>query len=326
MGKGKDKKAQGNADSGSAEPKAAPELSKDALASLTEKIQSGFQKLNGPAKGEGKPGAKADTTPKKVAAPKDKKPANKPSNERSRKPLASQYDTFRKDGRPPKQDYYQTQSTEDSNRGVKRQRDGEEKPQHKRFDAESSRPESKPRNKTKSVITEEEILKEILELGGSKEDLDIVKDAGLESDDDDIVKVPTGGKADAKVQSELEKFMNSIGLDTKKSAKMAVVADDSEEEDGGVPLEESSEEEEEAEPSKPLSKKEEKEKARKDAKAAKKEAKLQAKRAKEEAKEDKNEEKSERPTKKVTIDAPAKVFPKYPGIGEHSGEKLVSST
>lgn len=231
----------------------APELSSDALAKLTAKIQSGIQGLNSSKKRDGK------DTPKK-----DQKQKNKPAG-KGNWGKQGQNATGTPQKATPKQNRAthaenqraganSSNASQSESRGQKRGRDGNAKSQfsqqngkatHTRFgDGKPKNPERNYKGNDRDVkgnervkkgggkqITDEEMLKEILELGGDKDDLSLVKEVELESDDEEVVKVPSGGNADKAVKSDIEKFMREIGLDTDKYKSSIIASEDEAAED-----------------------------------------------------------------------------------------------
>jgi len=110
--------------------------------------------------------------------------------------------------------------------GKKRSYDGREGPQPTANPASangnSKRVAKKNVTSKKKSISDEDLLKEILELGGTKDDLDMVKD--IDPDDDNVIieggSTVKGGKG---LRGDLQKLIAEIGHDLKTSVLRQVV-------------------------------------------------------------------------------------------------------
>jgi ribosome biogenesis protein MAK21 len=198
----KPSKAPGAKVSATANDQDVPSFDENALSALTEKIEQGFAKGNGPQKPD-------------VSAAKSKK-QEKANN-------SSKQDSSKRKSKP-----------QESRRGTKRDAEGNAK--------EKTNGSS---NKSQYPSTEREILlQEILALGGTEEDLDLVLDAQSDSENEDAGKPAA---VDKKFQSEFSKFVASLGIDSKASEAEVdddeVKEDEAEEEEEGDDWEEASESE-----------------------------------------------------------------------------------
>jgi len=146
-------------------------------------------------------------------------------------------------------------------RGKKRGRDGEKSTaQPKQAESKPAVPSAtaiiadlKKGNKAKSgkkSLGDDDLLKEILELGGTKEDLDLVK--GLDSDDEDEVIEGQAESNDKAIRGDLEKMLAGMGFNSKKYEKEVIVSDEEvEEEEDDDDEEEDDEDDEEVVPDVP---------------------------------------------------------------------------
>ncbi|KAG0643651.1 CBF/Mak21 family-domain-containing protein [Tuber brumale] len=206
-----------------------PVFSADALSKLTERIQLGFDDTKRSKKGDNKNSGK-----QRGAANGGKRDQGitEPTNGNLKK-------TYEKKPheRSKKLEQRKAKPTEIPNvpRGKKRARDSDiPKPAQ----AEKPNPKpSQPANKTKDGlprkpgkkggIDKERLLKEIIELGGTQEDLDLVD--GIDSDEDEEEVVFTeSGKSGKRLQKELQGFLKEIGLE---AGKFSTVEDEYEDED-----------------------------------------------------------------------------------------------
>ncbi|KAF8469035.1 CBF/Mak21 family-domain-containing protein [Kalaharituber pfeilii] len=201
------------------------DLSGDVLKRLQQRISEGMQKANsGGAVGvqewkqKGKDKAKGEGERKN----EEKKATIKP---------VSKYQT------PAKQPSAQSSSSEP--RGVKRRREEQNKhsqtkeaakPSNTSGDVSRNPQLAKGSNKSKKKIAEEDLLKEILELGGTKDDLDLVKD--LDADSEEEIIEGTQSKAEKELRADIEKLMRDMGHDVKASSVKQVVNDDEVSEEG----------------------------------------------------------------------------------------------
>ncbi|PQE17545.1 ccaat-box-binding transcription factor protein [Rutstroemia sp. NJR-2017a BBW] len=168
----KPSKAPGAKVSATANDQDVPSFDENALSALTEKIEQGFAKGNGPQKPDA-------TAPKSKKQEKAKNSSKQESSNRKANP-------------------------QESRRGTKRDAEGNAK--------EKTNGSS---NKSQDPSTEREILlQEILALGGTEEDLDLVLDAQSDSENEDARKPAS---VDKKFQSEFSKFVASLGIDSKAS-------------------------------------------------------------------------------------------------------------
>lgn len=115
-------------------------------------------------------------------------------------------------------------------RGIKRSRDGQgrnsQQPTIKPTSANgSSKGMIKKSVPSKKSISDEDLLEEILELGGTKDDLDLVKDVGSD-DDNEIIEGGSTAKGDKALRGDLKKLMVEMGHDLKTFASQQVVPDD----------------------------------------------------------------------------------------------------
>lgn len=209
-----------------------PILSAGALNKLTQRIQTNFDK----AKVQGK-GRNVDSTKGNSIANGNKDKKGKIEMEKL---------VVRKPGKPARlkkpdeKENRRDRSTEDAKhiRGKKRARDGELKPQQS-----TGAPKSSPRRPNHTVgdvlpkkpvkkgkIDKEALLKEIIELGGTQEDLDLVND--IESDPEvEETEFNNSSKAEKGLKNELVGFMKEIGLE---GSKFHAVADEDEDEEWQV--------------------------------------------------------------------------------------------
>lgn len=186
----------------------APVFSADALTKLTQTIQTNFDK------------AKVQEKGKSARAFKDTGKSKKKDSKDNRKELLPVGNPVEKSLVPKKK-----RSEEETNgtRGKKRARDADEpKPQHNAPPlppppkSKPAQPKDvlpqKPGKKGKSKIDKEALLKEIIELGGTQEDLDLVNE--VESDSEiEGTEFNDSGKAGKGLKNELAGFMKEIGLE-----------------------------------------------------------------------------------------------------------------
>lgn len=217
----------------------APLFSADALTRLAQTIQTNFDK------------AKVQENCKSARAPKDTGKLKKKDLKDNRKELKVKDlpvgNPVEKSTSPKK-----SRSEEETNgtRGKKRTRDTDE-PNTQR--TAPPQPKSKPKpvhpkdvlpqkpgKKGKSKIDKEALLKEIIELGGTQEDLDLVND--VESDSEiEGTEFNDSGKAGKGLKDELAGFMKEIGLE---GGKFDAVANEEEGEEWEEEAEDEGEEEE----------------------------------------------------------------------------------
>lgn len=220
----------------------APVFSADALTRLTQTIQTNFDKAKVQEKGKSARALKDTGKPKK----KDLKD--------NRKELLPVGNPVEKSTAPKKK-----RSEEETNgaRGKKRARDTDEPklqrnappppPKSKPVQPKDVLPQ-KPGKKGNSKIDKEALLKEIIELGGTQEDLDLVNE--VESDSEiEGTEFNDFGKAGKGLKNELAGFMKEIGLEGGKFDPVDEGEDweeEAEDEDDEVEeVEEEAEEEEE---------------------------------------------------------------------------------
>ncbi|RPB25876.1 CBF-domain-containing protein [Terfezia boudieri ATCC MYA-4762] len=140
-----------------------------------------------------------------------------------------------------------------ASRGTKRSRDGQEGPNSPQSAVKPTRPSgiskgvTKKNGSSKKSISNKDLLKEIMELGGTKDDLELVKDV-YSDDENDVIEGGSTAKGRKDLRRDLEKLMAEVGHDLKKQQ---VVPDDklSEEEVDGVEEEEGDNDEEDEEES-----------------------------------------------------------------------------
>ncbi|CAZ85673.1 unnamed protein product [Tuber melanosporum] len=204
-------------------------FSADALSKLTERIQLGFDDTKRSKKGDNKNFGK-----QREAANRGKRDqgATEPTNGNLKK-------TYEK--RPHEQfkklEQRKAEPAEIPNvpRGKKRARDSDipklaqaGKPNPKPPQPASKTKDGLPRKPgKKGGIDKERLLKEIIELGGTQEDLDLVD--GIDSDEDEEEVVFTeSGKSGKRLQKELQGFLKEIGLG---AGKFSTAEDGYEDED-----------------------------------------------------------------------------------------------
>ncbi|KAI5780533.1 CBF/Mak21 family-domain-containing protein [Geopyxis carbonaria] len=233
-----------------------PVFSADALSKLTQRIQTGFDKNND--KGAQKKSGKKDKKQAKAKEPQSdrKPPAAKPvvSKPVVAKPVVAKPVVLT--GKPDKSRNEKHKSKNHSefaaqpaqrgkNNGRLDIRDKPQRtfpvalPQQKNSKRADSRPAtngtskptvSLPRKTGTNRIDKEALLKEIVELGGTKEDLDLV--AGIESDDEgEEVVVKDSGKVNAVKAKDIEAFMKGIGLEAGKVGDIEESEEEDEDED-----------------------------------------------------------------------------------------------
>lgn len=250
-----------------------PLLSEDALNKLTQTIQSGFEKAKqqeGKAKGV-RP-EKKDKKDKKDDKKQDKKQDDKAGVNEKKKDKKDKKDKVgtveKKDTKQDKKDAKNTADKKDKKdtadkKDKKNKKDKKDKTKDLIVGKPSSTPTtSKPADRgqkrslngeakppaqvlptkpgQKHGIDKAALLKEIVELGGTQEDLDLVKD--IESDSEvDEVEFAESKKAEKGLTEELAGFMKEIGLE----GKFAVADAESEEEDEDEDEDEDDEDEDE---------------------------------------------------------------------------------
>ncbi|EPS42897.1 hypothetical protein H072_3144 [Dactylellina haptotyla CBS 200.50] len=228
MAKGSTKAASAGSDP------AAPKLElpgSNFLSKLTERIKAGAKDSKGPR------------NPKKTS--RDQKPKPRPN----RHPATSANATkIQINGRGS-----QLGRLSDDTRGKKRDRSGsviESNPTapasktHIRFDdggeatTKNSPPKKIAKTENESSVqkkggnaTKEMLLQEIIALGGTEEDLDLVGELDTDSEEEETVVKETGKVKNAN-KSDIEAFMKEIGLVGANFESAKVVEDDNEEEDG----------------------------------------------------------------------------------------------
>lgn len=187
----------------------APLFSADALTRLTQTIQTNFDKAKVQEKGKSARALK-DTGRGKKKDPKDNRkglgvkdlPIGKPAEKSA----------------PPKTSRSEEQEV-NGTRGKKRARDTDlPKPQRSAPKPSVTTGDvlpQKPGKKGKSKIDKEALLKEIIELGGTQEDLDLVNDVESDSEIEET-EFNDSGKAGKGLKDELAGFMKEIGLERGK--------------------------------------------------------------------------------------------------------------
>ena len=116
-------------------------------------------------------------------------------------------------------------------RGAKRSRDGNS----------NSKGVTKKKDPSKKSIPSQDLLKEILELGGTKDDLDLVKDVDSDNDNE-IIEGGGTAKGEKDLRSDLEKLMTEAGHDLKTFALQQVVEEGGNDEDDDDEYDEEDEE------------------------------------------------------------------------------------
>jgi len=136
-------------------------------------------------------------------------------------------------------------------RGTKRSRDGREGPNSPQPAVKpasangNSKGVAKKNNRSKKSISNKDLLKEILELGGTKDDLELVKDVDSH-DNNEIIEGESTDKGRKDLRRDLEKLMAEVGHDLKAFASQQVAPDDKLSEDmDGVEEEEGEKNEDE---------------------------------------------------------------------------------
>lgn len=200
-----------------------PLLSADALSKLTQTIQTNFGKVKANS-GKGK-----NNNRKKVKKGVKDLPVRKPAD----KPILGKKANQRKQDDKTKNQVGETNGT----RGKKRARDTDElKPQQLAL-VSKAKPVTpngtgkdvlprKPEEKGKK-IGKEALLKEIIELGGTQEDLDLMNDIGSGSEIEET-EFNVSGKVVKGFRNDLAGFMKEIGLE---GGRFDATADGDEEED-----------------------------------------------------------------------------------------------
>lgn len=230
----------------------APLFSADALTRLTQTIQTNFDKAKVQEKGKSAPRTPKDTGRGKKKDSKDNRKELKVKDLPVGTP--AEKSTLPKKGR-----------TEEANGvwGKKRARDMDEpKPQRSAQPPSSSLPKLKPSATDKDVlpqkpgkngkgkIDKEALLKVIIELGGTQEDLDLVNDVVSDSEIEET-EFSDSGKAGKGLKDELAGFMKEIGLERGKFEALPDEEEDEEWEGEGADededMDEEGEEDEEAE-------------------------------------------------------------------------------
>ncbi|KAF8440099.1 CBF/Mak21 family-domain-containing protein [Terfezia claveryi] len=118
-----------------------------------------------------------------------------------------------------------------ASRGTKRRRDGQEGPNSPRSAVKprssngNSKGVTKKNGSIKKSISNRDLLKEIMELGGTKDDLELVKDV-YSVDDNEVIEGGSAAKGRKDLRRDLEKLMAEVGHDLKTSASQQEVPDD----------------------------------------------------------------------------------------------------
>jgi len=226
-----------------------PTFSADALSKLAERIQSGFDDAERSKKEDNKNSGKQRGATNGGKRNQKEEGANEPTNGNpkvyEKKP--------HKQSKKTKQPKAKPAEIPDVPRGKKRAR-GADVPKPA-YTGEPNPKPPQPTNKTKDGlprkpggeggIDKERLLKEIVELGGTQEDLDLVE--GIDSDEDedeDEIIFAESGKTGKGLQKELRGFLKEIGLE---AGKFSTVEDGCENEDEEWVDEDSGEGDEDAE-------------------------------------------------------------------------------
>ncbi|CUS13141.1 unnamed protein product [Tuber aestivum] len=221
-----------------------PVFSADALSKLTERIQSGFDD------------AKRSKGDNKNFRKQGEAVSGRKKNQRDTKPtdgnLGKAYETKPRE-QSGKLERQRAKPAEfpGAPRGRKRARDADvPKPVHTKKSNPKLPPlgditkDGLPRKPgKKGGIDKERLLKEIIELGGTQEDLDLVDGIDSDGDEEDIVFTESG-KPGKGLQEELQGFLEEIGLE---GGKFSTVGDECDNEYGDWTDEDSGEELEDAE-------------------------------------------------------------------------------
>jgi len=216
---------------------AAPVFSADALSKLTQRIQSDFEKAKSS-------GGKAGRKDRKKGKDKEKSAGGKkPSDKSPGKPLPSSGPSTaapkgksgdtkgdKRDPQPPQSDRFKDSQKpqqreakpEPSSRPTKQQK-RESRPvpqwQPQRTKPGPSTGNKPPKDKDpfpkkagSSSVDQEALLKEILELGGTAEDLALVDGIASDEDEEEGLVVKESGKPKDVQVADIEAFMKEIGL------------------------------------------------------------------------------------------------------------------
>jgi ribosome biogenesis protein MAK21 len=213
-----------------------PVFSADALTKLSQKIQTGFDqasnhktdKFNKRGKKDRKSTKDGDKKEETKATAKSAKPA-KPAKPNDTPVKALK--TSRLESRPPKP------TKDNTSPEKKRSKEVDSNSKHAKQPSSRAPPKPKPLTNgsarsailptkpgSKSRVDKEALLKEIIELGGTQEDLDLVN--GIDSESEEETVVQETAKVGKDVRKDIESFMKDIGLDPGKVD--AATIDDSE--------------------------------------------------------------------------------------------------
>jgi len=205
-----------------------PAFSADALTKLAERIQSGFDDAKKPKNFEKQRGV-TNGGKRNQKEQGTNEPTNGNLKVHAKKPHEQSKKTKQQKAKPAE--------ISDVSRGKKRARGADvPKPVH----TEKPNPKlPQPATKTKDGLPREpgerggidkgRLLKEIIELGGTQEDLDLVD--GIDSDEDgDEIVFAESGKTGRGLQKELRGFLKEIGLEAGKFSAMENGCEDEDEE------------------------------------------------------------------------------------------------
>ncbi|KAL7273675.1 RNA-binding ribosome biosynthesis protein mak21 [Rhizina undulata] len=202
-----------------------PVFSADALSKLTQRIQIGFDGAKNKVKGHkvsgGKDKGKGEKDDPKKSAKKSQEPAKSENFKKQEFNPASVANAIATGGKKRARD-----SKGDSNP----KKNTPSKPKSSSANGTPKTKDGLPKKAGKKAgIDKEALLKEIVELGGTQEDLDLVEGVDSNSDEEETV-IPESGKDVKDVKKALENFMKEIGLDARKSVEADGGEDEQDEE------------------------------------------------------------------------------------------------
>jgi ribosome biogenesis protein MAK21 len=202
---------------------AAPELSADALSKLTQRIQIDFEKAKTNGGNNNTPENKKEKKKEKKKNAKneraeEKKPENgkpSPAAAKKRAPMPPQEDHFKVSAKPAQKPPQQKpQNSKPKPAGDK------PKPQWK---PERTKPAPAPAAKDpfpkkagSGRIDKAALLKEMIELGGTEEDLALIDGITSDDEEEEVVQIKETGKPKDVKMTDIEAFMKEIGLQGNK--------------------------------------------------------------------------------------------------------------
>lgn len=224
-------------------------FSADAVSKLTQRIQSDFSKTSaaqkkGPkpngsrqenARG-GKPGGAGK--PGKAAEPPVKREGNQRASD-SRKQDSRQQSSGSKQENVPRglkrardtdaPKSAEAQSTQQSRNPKSKQKNKQSTANVNNANAQTQEPHPE-KGRARGKISKDVLLKEIIELGGTKEDLDLVEGIDSDSDAEEEAFGPSEN-AGKQVKTDLRNFMKEIGLEAGKYADATTASDEESDEE-----------------------------------------------------------------------------------------------